>query len=721
MNTNHKLLLTSSSALVAGVAQGAIHYSGAVNTVVPLPPAPAVGAYFDLNNDAVPDFAIGFDGFTTANHQKPFISGYPAYDPGTAVLGRLHTYVNSGTTKTAYGFPVAGFGTTIDQTYLEPNLDPANQNRTYFDQNGDGEYVGDWLTGAKTEGYIGLEMFDTTLSTTNYGWAHFIFDDTANPQTLTLVDFAYEDVSRKGIIAGATNTVGLPTIYAQPQSQSVPTGANAQFAVTVLADPVPDYQWKAAAIGSQVYTNLVDGGSISGASSASLTINGVSSANMLDYIVVITNSLGAVTSSPPATLTVFAPLALPSPQVLFGGLTGRFHVDVASGLATTYRWRHNGANLTNDARISGSTTPSLAVASLQASDAGDYDLVQTLNSGSVTSSVATLTVLAPSSESQYEAAVLAAGPFAYYRLNETADPTTGSAPAYDNAAGYNGVYGIDVTNGSANIAGPRPADGFPGFAITNLAARFATNDPVSRVTLNPWHLNTAAMTFTAWANPADPAQVEQAGIVMTGTTNGSFAGIRYYWQTNATTGILDIGYAWNDTTGSSIFWDPQFSLPTNQWSFIGVVITPTNASLYVFNTNGVSTALNDGTATGPFSPFTNLVMSIDTPEFIGTNPDGTSGQRNFNGAIDEVAIFNRAMGSNDLQVLYNAALGVLPPPNQQITITRAGNNVELSWGTTGLLLEASIANGPWQTNALAISPYSVPATNSARFYRVLLQ
>ena len=205
---------------------------------------------------------------------------------------------------------------------------------------------------------------------------------------------------------------------------------------------------------------------------------------------------------------------------------------------------------------------------------------------------------------------------------------------------------------------------------------------------------------------------------MTGTTNGSFAGIRYFWQVNPDTGNWNLGYAWNDTAGASIFWDSLIAPPPNQWSFVGTVITPTNATLYVFNTNGVSTAFNDGTVTGPFSPFTNLLMSIVTPEFIGTNPDGTSGQRNFNGAVDEVAIFNRAMGSNDLQTLYNAALGVAPPPPVNLQILLTGTNVRLTWGAIGHLLEAANVNGPWQTNALAISPYEVPATNSAKFYRV---
>jgi hypothetical protein len=719
MNTKRTLLICSSSALAAGAAQAAVHYTGGVNMVYPLPPSPGQ-TLFDLNNDGIPDFALGFDGYTSANHQKPYVAGYPAdsINGSTAVLVRLYPpYDNNGTTVSdAYGLPVTAFGTVIDQNYLAPNLSSDHQNRSYFDQNGDGKYVGDWVTGAKTEGYVGLELFNLSLSTTNYGWAHIIFDDTANPQTLTLVDYAYEDGNVVGIVAGSTNTVGAPTIYTEPQSQTVPFGADVQMKVTVLANPLPNYQWKAGVIGSGVYTNLTDGGSISGSRSATLSINGAVNANMLDYVVAITNTLGGVISSPPATLTVIPPTAAPTPQVLYGGLTGRFHVDVASGFSATYHWRQNGVNLTDGGRISGSGTPNLAISNLQGTDVGSYDLVITLGSLSVTSSPSSLSVLALDGQSTYEAAVTAARPIAYYRLNETADPSSSNAVAYDNVGAFNGVYGVDVTNGLSGIAGPRPTDGFPGFAANNFATRYATNDPDSMITLTPWHLNTNFVTFTAWINPANPVQSQMNGIVMTGTTNGSFAGIRYYFQ--ATAGNWDIGYAWNDITEASLFWDSQIAPPAEQWSFVGLVVTRSNASMYVFNANGVSTAISDGTATGPFGPFTNQVMAFDTSGYIGANPDGTKGSRDFEGTIDEVAIFNRAMGSNELQALYNAALGILPPVNLQVG--HLGNNVQLTWGTLGRLLEADNVRGPWKTNSLAASPYTISPTNSQKFYRVLV-
>ncbi len=704
MNTKRTLLFTSSSALAAGMAQAAVQYTPPVNFVIPLPPTPSTGYYLDLNNDGIPDFGLGFSGYAVANHQKPYIFGYPTgYSTNSAALARFNA------SAATYGMPVAGFGTLIDQNYLAPNVNAADSNHSYFDQDGNGKYVGDWLTGAKTEGYIGLQMFNSSI--TNYGWAHIIFDDAFadGTPTLTIVDYAYEDGNMVGIVAGSTNTVGAPIIYSQPQPQAVPAGAPAQLAVLALANPAPHYQWMARTPGGGTFTNLIDGGAISGSTSATLSINGALPVNALDYIVVITNTLGAVTSGPPATLTLEPPVAGPAPQFLFGGLTAGFRINAASGLPATYQWRRNNNNLSDGARITGSATPNLSISNLQGTDAGNYDVVLTAGSYSVTSSVAQLTVLPASSESMYEAAVTLAHPIAYYRLNETTDPTTTNVLAYDNVGAYNGIYGLDVTNGFSGIAGPRPGDGFPGFAANNLAARFATNDMESMVTVTPWNLNGNVATFTAWINPANSVQDQMNGIVMTGTTNSSFAGIRYYFQTNNATG-WDIGFAWSDIGDASTFWDSQIAPPANQWSLVGLVVTPSNATMYVFNTSGVKTA-QDANAN-------NLVATFATPEYIGTNPDGVRGSRNYEGTIDEVAVFNRVLDANELQTLYNAALGL--PASVSLQISRSGSNLQLTWGSVGQLLEASSVSGPWITNSTATSPYFVSPTNSQRFYRILV-
>jgi sugar lactone lactonase YvrE len=92
---------------------------------------------------------------------------------------------------------------------------------------------------------------------------------------------------RMGVAASA------PVILAQPQSQAVAAGANAQFAVTVAGSPEPTLQW---------YRN---GSAISSANASTLTLAGILSSDAGDYTVTASNDLGTVTSNK-ATLTVSA-------------------------------------------------------------------------------------------------------------------------------------------------------------------------------------------------------------------------------------------------------------------------------------------------------------------------------------------------------------------------------------------------------------------------------
>jgi hypothetical protein len=719
--TKRTIAAVSTTAMAAGMAQGAIFYTNQ-NVVCTLPNSPHTQTQFDVNGDTTYDYFLSFDGVSNpANFRKPYLEGYGTGPiPNTAVLAQFH--IND-VTNSSYGLPVTSFGTAINSSYLEPAhwVDGFGgvHSRAYFAQDGNGKTVGDWSLSAKTEGYVGVEFYDAGNSVTNFAWLHLIFDPTATVATVTLVDSGYESTPGLGIVAGATNTVGKPIIYTQPASQTVPVGVNVQLNVVALAAPAPAYQWKAGRIGSGVFTNLSDGGVISGSTTSNLTINGASAANMLDYIVVLTNNLGAVTSSPPATLTVVPPTVTPTPQVLFGGLTAQFNVSVAGGLNPTYHWRKNGSNLSEGGRISGSGTAHLQVGNLQAGDAASYDVVLTLGSLSVTSSVATLAVLPAAGESPYQVALLSQGPWAYYPLNETGNPSTNNLMAFDNAGAFNGTYGTNVANGFNAVAGPRPSDGFPGFAVNNSAASFSpfVNQVDCWIPVAPWKLNTDTATMVAWVNPAD-AQPSLSAVLFSGNDSAVAAGIQYYYQLNSTTSARDVGYVWQDLTSSCFFFDTQLSPPIAQWSMVATVVTPRAGTVYLFTTNGVNSATNDGTTTFlGFNPFTNQVMAFATPEYIGTDPGDTSGARNFYGAVDEVAVFKKALSQDQLQTIFNGALGILPPQPVTLQIARVGANIQLSW-PQGTLLEATRVTGPWATNSLAVSPYTVPPTNSAKFYRV---
>lgn len=94
---------------------------------------------------------------------------------------------------------------------------------------------------------------------------------------------------------------GPPAISTQPQNQSVAAGRNVQFSATATGAGTLTYQW---------YYNglaITDGGNISGASTATLTLTRVVAPDAGSYTVTVSNAGGGTTSNA-ATLTVDASL-----------------------------------------------------------------------------------------------------------------------------------------------------------------------------------------------------------------------------------------------------------------------------------------------------------------------------------------------------------------------------------------------------------------------------
>ena len=94
-----------------------------------------------------------------------------------------------------------------------------------------------------------------------------------------------------GTVQNTNQTVTAPSIVSQPTSQTIVNGQTANFAVTVAGTRPVAYQW------------LFNGTNLAGATSATLTLVNVQTNNSGNYLVVVTNSGGAATSSV-ATLTV---------------------------------------------------------------------------------------------------------------------------------------------------------------------------------------------------------------------------------------------------------------------------------------------------------------------------------------------------------------------------------------------------------------------------------
>jgi hypothetical protein len=110
-----------------------------------------------------------------------------------------------------------------------------------------------------------------------------------------------------------------PAIYGQPLSQAVLAGSNATFVVSATTPPLA-YQWR------------FNGGNVAGATNSAFTITNAQSANTGAYSVVISNSSGAVTSSPATLWVATAPDFLWARQVtngvppIYGAISAARHV-----------------------------------------------------------------------------------------------------------------------------------------------------------------------------------------------------------------------------------------------------------------------------------------------------------------------------------------------------------------------------------------------------------
>ena len=143
----------------------------------------------------------------------------------------------------------------------------------------------------------------------------------------------------------ALNVVASPTITNSPGSQAVLQGATVLFSVGAAGAVPLSFRWQLNG------TNLTDGGNISGSATAALTISNVAPANLGAYDVIVSNPGGAVTSSPPANLTITPSkpviTAQPASQFAIVGASVQFNVAALGNAPFSYQWYFDNATVAN--------------------------------------------------------------------------------------------------------------------------------------------------------------------------------------------------------------------------------------------------------------------------------------------------------------------------------------------------------------------------------------
>ncbi len=190
-----------------------------------------------------------------------------------------------------------------------------------------------------------------------------------------------------------------PAITAQPPNRAVCAGGNTTFTVTATPATGNTYQWQISTDGGTTYTNVANGGVYSGATTATLTLTGVTTAmNNYRYRVIVngqcppspvTSTAGVLTVNVPPTITTN-----PVNRAACVGTTATFSV-VATGNAPTYQWQQSIDGGLTYSNISNGTSATLSLAGVtQSMNNNRYRVIVTVSpcTATVTSTAAILTV-----------------------------------------------------------------------------------------------------------------------------------------------------------------------------------------------------------------------------------------------------------------------------------------------------------------------------------------
>lgn len=434
------------------------------------------------------------------------------------------------------------------------------------------------------------------------------------------------------------------------------------------------------------------------ATNATYALTGTTTNFTADYSLAVANSYGMITSAV-THLTVLpaTPVYITSQPVsitrYLNSPKATFTVGVNGTPPYAFQWKHAGTNIQSSVTTSalGNT---LMLPPISLADAGNYSCTITNQFGTTNSSVVTLTEIMPAAGS-YAAAVTALSPYGYWRMddNGNADPTV-----YD-YFGWNNGAALDTNNMTFGSVGSP----YVGWAAPHNAT-FIGNQSWNTYRLNlpalPVYTNT--MTFTMWVNGGCELM----------TRNGY--GNAYGLENNSG----NLQFDWGGVTS----WNSGLSVPANTWTFVALVVEPTQATIYI-GTNVVSNLVSAQQTGLTISDSTTLGDTSGlTPLAVARNPwpwaEGGNGApwASMTGTWSDVAIYYQSLTPTQIQNLYLAGVGY-----QLQGASDGAGNLVLNWigGVGSVLQQANTVDGPYTDIGAATPPYSVPLTGTGnKFYRV---
>jgi hypothetical protein len=416
------------------------------------------------------------------------------------------------------------------------------------------------------------------------------------------------------------------------------------------------------------------------------------------------------------------------------GTSASFTVS-ATGTALNYQWMKDGNNLYDGIKISGSTAATLTLSGVLDLDAGAYSVLVANSLGSVTSIVATLTVIDPGINTQPQDRTKLTGETGNFFVS-----AAGTIPLSYQWR-FNGVDITDATANSLNVPNVQSTNqGDYSVAVGNVNGNWTTS-AVAHLTLKPtpairlaqWdfnNTNTLSVTAPATSSGTGTASLlngvtatfgtgtlsDPAGVPGSANSGWNTAGYPPQSTSNKTAGVQfnvsTLGYQ-----NILLTWEQRHSNTAGKYSrlrysidgstFIDgplLTMTATNNSFVFYSANLSGVAGVDNNPNFAFA----IVAEWEATAVGNTNSNyvGTVTSYSTGGTVrfDLVNAFG------------NVFSGVSPIPLQT---QRAGSKVILTWANPAFSLQsAPVVSGPYTTLSGATSPFTNSFTGSQQYFRL---
>jgi len=382
----------------------------------------------------------------------------------------------------------------------------------------------------------------------------------------------------------------------------------------------------------------------------------------------------------------------------------------ADGLAPfQFQWYLNGTNKLSSASNPTVTNATLVLNNLQLSQSGIYSVVVSNSVSGITSQPATLIVYDANQTSLV----------GLWRFNEAG----GTTVLDSSGLGNNGT----MIGENGDVPGRLP--GQPGFgaalSLTNDGADYAyvnipANDSlmIGQTATNPW-------TITAWAYESSDG---------TGDFVANYGRIL----------VIDDGTAFQLESGSTAYSDPEMytwqrpsgpwqigwsASPSpvapllDQWEHWAVVYDGSSLTLYRDGNTGPNGGVASQPATGPMGGYLGYQDGI----LIGSELAETA-DRNWNGLLDDVAIFNIALTQSQIQTVMSGDFSAFVP-KPALSVGSSAGNITLSWPaaqpTFQVQSTSDLATGSWSAvsavpvqNGVTLT-VTVPVGAGTQYFRLV--